>query len=281
MSQLVIQRRGADLSAEFVVTDRRALYQSPIWLTPYLDGNELIDVDALRARFDNAYEEAGIRPDAIDTGAVVITGEALKKENAEQIARMLAGWSGRFICVSAGPNHEAILAAHGSGSVAASAKAETIVVNVDVGGGTTKISVIDNGVITHLESVSVGARLLSFDDSGRIARIEEPARVILRSLGLTVDLGDVLTLADRSGRGRLDGGRPRRITRGRAPGSSSLPRSVRGYRRPSHAAAGRHRSDRVLRRSFRVPVRRSARRVRRPRCGAWSRASRAHRRGWL
>jgi ethanolamine utilization protein EutA len=198
MSRLTIRRRGADLSAEFVVADRETLYRSPIWLTPYREGDRLIDTDELRVQMENAYEEAGIRPDAVDTGAVVITGEALKKENAEQIASMLAGWSGRFVCVSAGPNHEAILAAHGSGAVDASQQASTTVVNVDIGGGTTKVSVIDNGVISHVESVSVGARLLAFDDHGRIARIEEPARVVLRSLGITAGLGDALTSAERT-----------------------------------------------------------------------------------
>ena len=198
MSRLTIRRRGADLSAEFVVADRETLYRSPIWLTPYREGDRLIDTDELRGRMENAYVEAGIQPEAVDTGAVVITGEALKKENAEQIASMLAGWSGRFICVSAGPNHEAILAAHGSGAVDASQQASTTVVNVDIGGGTTKVSVIDNGVITHVESVSVGARLVAFDDHGRIVRIEEPARILLRSLGITADRGDVLAPEERT-----------------------------------------------------------------------------------
>jgi ethanolamine utilization protein EutA len=197
VSRLVIQRRGSDLSAEFVVTGREVLYRSPIWLTPYRAGGVSIDVDEVRVRLEGAYAEAGINPDSVDTGAVVITGEALKKENAEQIARMIAGWSGRFMCVSAGPNHEAILAAHGSGSVAASERDGTTVVNVDIGGGTTKISVVEQGTISHLEALSVGARLLAFDDSGRIVRIEEPIRVLLGKLGMRVALGDVLVAADR------------------------------------------------------------------------------------
>src|SRR5689334_22017387 len=35
-SRLTLQRKGADLSAVFEVTDRRVLYQSPILLTPYV-----------------------------------------------------------------------------------------------------------------------------------------------------------------------------------------------------------------------------------------------------
>jgi ethanolamine utilization protein EutA len=198
MSRLVMQRRGSDLSAEFVVSERETLYRSPIWLTPYRAGGSSIDTDRLRALFEDAYRSAGIWPADVDTGAVIVTGEALKKENAERIARMTADWSGVFITVSAGPNHEALLAAHGSGSVALSEQGARTVVNVDVGGGTTKVSVIDDGTVTHLEAFSVGARLLAFDVPGRIVRVEQPARILLDQLGLTAGLGDVLDPADRA-----------------------------------------------------------------------------------
>jgi ethanolamine utilization protein EutA len=197
MSRLVLQRRGSALSAEFEVTERTTTYRSPIWLTPYRGGGTEIDVEALQARYEDAYAEAGVWPDDVDTGAVIITGEALKKENAEAISRLIAGWSGRFICVSAGPNHEAMLAAHGSGSLALSQEIHGTVVNVDIGGGTTKVSVLVDGRVTHLESFSVGARLLAFDGDGAIVRIEEPARVLLHELGFDADLGDVLAPADR------------------------------------------------------------------------------------
>lgn len=197
MSRLVIQRRGSDLSSEYIVSERETLYHSPIWLTPYQPDGAAIDVAKLQSYFEESYRASGIGPEEIDTGAVVITGEALKKENAEQIAQMTARWSGRFICVSAGPNHEALLAAHGSGSIALSESGNLTVVNVDLGGGTTKISVIHDGVVTHLEAFSVGARLLAFDDDGKITRMEEPARTLLDHLDIPVGLGDKVEEADR------------------------------------------------------------------------------------
>jgi ethanolamine utilization protein EutA len=197
MSRLVMQRKGSSLSAEFETTERTTLYESQIWLTPYRPGGRLIDVDEVRLRIESAYNEAGIKPETVDTGAVVITGEALKKENAEQIASMIAAWSGHFVCVSAGPNHEAILAAHGSGSVALSERERLTVVNVDIGGGTTKISVVRDGVIAHVESVSVGARLLAFDGDGVIGRIDEPARAYLAAAGRDAGLGDRLDAGGR------------------------------------------------------------------------------------
>lgn len=201
MSRLVLQRRGSDLSSEFVVSSRETVYQSPIWLTPYQRGGAAIDVARLRSWFENAYRQAGLGPEALDTGAVVITGEALKKENAEPIAHMLAEWSGRFVCVSAGPYHEGVLAAHGSGAVALSQSGERpgrrTVVNVDIGGGTTKVSVARDGEICHVEAFSVGARLIAFDENDILTRIEEPARVMLKRLGIPAELGDPVTVADR------------------------------------------------------------------------------------
>jgi ethanolamine utilization protein EutA len=67
---------------------------------------------------------------------VILTGVALERANAPRIAQLFADEGGRFVCASAGHNLEALLAAHGSGSVARSADGE-VVLNVDVGGGTT------------------------------------------------------------------------------------------------------------------------------------------------
>ena len=65
--------------------------------------------------------------------------------------------------------------------------------NVDVGGGTTKLSIIRNGVVSATAAISVGARLLAFDEAGRVVRIEAPGRRYLRELGREVALGDVLS----------------------------------------------------------------------------------------
>jgi ethanolamine utilization protein EutA len=198
ISRLVIRRRASSMSTEFVVSRREALHASPVWLTPYRPDGDLIDTDRIRRLMEDEYKTAGFAPRDIDTGAIVITGEALKKANAENIARMVADWSGRFVSVSAGPMHEGLLAAHGSGSVALSAAGASTVVNVDIGGGTTKISVVVNGVIEHIESVSIGARLVAFDDAGLIVRWERPATALAGHLGLVRGPGQPMTGPDQS-----------------------------------------------------------------------------------
>jgi ethanolamine utilization protein EutA len=191
-SRLILRREGAGLSAKFVVTNRDVLYKSDIMLTPYITGT-MIDTDTVKSFIENTYKEAGFVPEDIDTGAVVITGEALKKENAQPILEYFSGASGKFICASAGPMHEALLAAFGSGAVTASKLHGNTVLDVDIGGGTTKITLIKAGEIKQMAAIEVGARLIAYDDDMTVTRVEQPARTIMKDLGHTINVGDKLT----------------------------------------------------------------------------------------
>ncbi len=192
-SRLVLRREGAGLSAKFVVTNRDVLYRSPIMLTPYSSGTT-IDTESVRDFIERSYEDAGFTPDDVDTGAVVITGEALKKENAQPILEYFSEESGRFICASAGPMHEALLAAFGSGAVGISKSHANSVLDVDMGGGTTKISLIRGGEIAQMVAIEVGARLIAYDDDDMtITRVEQPARTIMSTLGHELEVGAKLT----------------------------------------------------------------------------------------
>jgi ethanolamine utilization protein EutA len=123
----------------------------------------------------------------------VITGEALNKENSKPILEYFAKDSGKFICASAGPNHEALLAAYGCGAVDLSKVEKARVLNVDAGGGTTKFSLIQDGVVSQTAAINVGARLIAFDKDGTVTRVETPAIYIMKELGHTVELGKKLT----------------------------------------------------------------------------------------
>ncbi|MEK7341144.1 MAG: ethanolamine ammonia-lyase reactivating factor EutA [Candidatus Binatota bacterium] len=187
-SQLTLRREGASLSGKFKVTERKVLFRSNIMLTPYLSGT-LIDIEKVKRFIEEAYKEAGLAPEDIDTGAVIITGEALKKENAQPIVEYFARYSGKFICAAAGHNHEALLAAYGCGAVDLSKAEHTTVLNVDMGGGTTKFSLVENGVVTQTAAISVGARLIAFDDANVVTRIEDAGKTLMNELGYAVELG--------------------------------------------------------------------------------------------
>src|SRR5207244_7785806 len=124
-----------------VVVSRETLYLSPVHLTPYVADRERIDDQALGRLVDDAYRAAGLGPEDVDTGAIILTGEAIRRDNARAIADLFAAQRGDFVCASAGHHFEALLAAHGSGMTALTEGNDKTLLNIDIGGGTTKLSV--------------------------------------------------------------------------------------------------------------------------------------------
>jgi ethanolamine utilization protein EutA len=186
-----LQRLGAALSSRFVVVSRRIIWQSPILLTPYLP-DFTIDIDELEGFIGGCYRYADIEPADIDSGAVILTGEAIKRRNARAIAELFSEEAGRFVCASAGHHMECQLAAHGSGAVALSRGHGARLLNVDIGGGTTKFALIENGHLTATAAIAVGGRLIVEDPKQGLVRIEEPWRTIAESLGIELALGQAL-----------------------------------------------------------------------------------------
>src|SRR5262252_8629215 len=195
-AQVHLQRLGTALSSRFVVVNRRIIWQSPILLTPYL-ADYTIDTDELAGFIGGCYQYADLEPADIDSGAVILTGEAIKRRNARAIADLFSEEAGRFVCASAGHHLECQLSAHGSSAVALSRGHNATLLNVDIGGGTTKLALIERGRILATCAIAVGGRLIVADDAGRLARIEEPAQIIAKALDLEVAPGTTLVPADR------------------------------------------------------------------------------------
>ena len=156
-ARLRLQRLADSLSSRYVVVERTVLHRSPIVLTPYSAGNT-IDAAALEAHIAGWYAAAGLAREDVDTGAVILTGAALEQDNARELADLFAGEGGKFVCATAGHALEATLAAHGSGSVARSRREHETILHVDVGGGTTKLARIEDGLIVATTAIGVGAR---------------------------------------------------------------------------------------------------------------------------
>lgn len=119
----------------------------------------LIDVATLGPFVDNAYAGAGLERDQVDSGAVILTGIALERANAAAIATLFSREGGRFVCATAGHELEAVLAAHGSGAVRASHLRADVALHIDIGGGTTKLALIERGQIRSVSALAAGARL--------------------------------------------------------------------------------------------------------------------------
>ncbi len=179
------------LDTRYIVTGRDVRFQSEIFLTPYAEGNT-IDGAVLGDFIARQYAAAGIAPGDIDTGALILTGVAARRANARRIGEIFAAEAGKFVSVSAGDALETLMAAHGSGAAALSAEGAPVV-NVDVGGGTTKIAVCAGGEIVARTAVDAGARLVVVDADGRIERLEPFGARHLQAAGHGLAAGEVLS----------------------------------------------------------------------------------------
>ncbi|MPZ50120.1 MAG: reactivating factor for ethanolamine ammonia lyase [Dehalococcoidia bacterium] len=194
-SRINMQKFGEDAETHFVVVGREVLWQSPIILTPYRNDNT-IDADVLRKFVLRAYGEVGATANEVDSGVIILTGEALKRNNARAIAEVFAKHTGKFVSAAAGHHLEAVLAANGSGTLARSRRDQSTLLNVDIGGGTTKLALVRDGEILATAAVAIGARLLVKDDEGRLTRIHEPARRVAKQLDIRLALGEPLSDED-------------------------------------------------------------------------------------
>ncbi len=191
-SRINLRRYGEDLTSRYYVVSRETLFQSPVALTPYAD-DERIDDAELGAIIDGAYAAAGLKPEEIDTGVVILTGEALRRENAQAIAALLAEQRGDFVTATAGHHMESMLAAYGSGASKVSHDEGLRILNIDIGGGTTKLAVVDQGRVTATAALHIGGRLQVVDAIGRIVRLDPAGRFHAREAGFYWSRGDVLS----------------------------------------------------------------------------------------
>ena len=170
LSRLTVENRASGFAVpEMDITDRKVLYRSPVHFTPLL-GENRVDGEKIAQIVAREYENAGIRPADVDTGAVIITGETSRKENAAAVLEAVSGYAGEFVVTTAGPDLESVLAAKGAGAVEFSRQTELPVLHMDIGGGTSNLALIDNGKILRTGCLNVGGRLIKFEN-GKISYV--------------------------------------------------------------------------------------------------------------
>ena len=197
VSRLTVENRASNFAVpDMDITQRTVLYKSPVYFTPLLDESH-VDGAAIRGIVEEEYRRAGIRREDVDTGAIIITGETSRKENARAVLDALADLAGDFVVATAGPDLESVLAAKGAGAVAYSRDTGKTVLHMDIGGGTSNLALIQEGKILRTGCLNVGGRLVKLDDQGRITYISKVLSGIFQQKpGETVTREQLAALAE-------------------------------------------------------------------------------------
>ena len=198
LSELTIENQAGSFAVpQMEIQERKILYKSPVYFTPLVRG-ELVDGEKIREIVDKEYEKAGISKSEVDTGAIIITGETSRKENARSVLDALSQYAGEFVVATAGPDLESVLAAKGAGAVEYSARTGKRVLHMDIGGGTSNLALVEDGKITATTCLNVGGRLLKIDPEGRIRYVSPVLDGLFRKKeGEVTNRGEVEELAEK------------------------------------------------------------------------------------
>ena len=198
VSELTVENQAGSFAVpQMEIQERKIRYKSPVYFTPLMEG-DLVDGEKIRQIVDKEYEKAGISKAEVDTGAIIITGETSRRENARSVLEALAQYAGDFVVATAGPDLESVLAAKGAGAVAYSAKTGKTVLHMDIGGGTSNLALIEDGKITATTCLNVGGRLIKMDPAGKMIYVSPVLEGLLpKKEGEVVDRGEVEELAEK------------------------------------------------------------------------------------
>ena len=171
ISRLTLENRANPFSVPRVdIAEREVLYRSGIHFTP-LKSDTVIDAEGVRSIVAEEYRASGFRKEEIATGAVIITGETARKENAQEVLTALSEFAGDFVVATAGPDLESILAARGAGADEYAREHHTEVLNFDIGGGTSNLAWYSHGELADTGCLDVGGRLVKLDPAGQITYV--------------------------------------------------------------------------------------------------------------
>lgn len=193
-SKIIVENMASSYSVpRIVIVDKEIIYRSEIYFTPLIS---LREIDGLKVRdiIQKEYKKAGIDPSKIDTGAVIITGETARKENAEEVLTTLSGLAGDFVVATAGPDLESIISGKGAGAHTYSKDHNTSVVNMDIGGGTSNLAVFLRGEVRETGCLDVGGRLIKVDSTThQITYIAPKLETLIRENNMGLAIGTKAT----------------------------------------------------------------------------------------
>lgn len=193
-SKIIVENTASAWTVPTVkIIGKEVVYRSEIHFTPLLSPT-VIDAKALHTIVEKEYQRGFLTPEKIDTGAIIITGETARKENAKEVLKMLSGFAGDFVVATAGPDLEGILAGKGSGACEYSKEHSSTVMNFDMGGGTTNVAVFQSGKLVDTACFDIGGRLIKLHDDQTVYYLSEKAQALINALNLDIEIGKKASL---------------------------------------------------------------------------------------
>jgi ethanolamine utilization protein EutA len=174
----LVNRAAVSQVPRYEFIKREISWQSPVFFTPVDKQGGLKEAE-LKALILAQYQAAGIAPESVDSGAIIITGESAKTRNARPAVMALSQSLGDFVVASAGPHLESVIAGHGAGAQTLSEQRLCRVLNIDIGGGTSNYALFDAGKVSATACLNVGGRLLETDAQGRVVHAHQPGQMIV------------------------------------------------------------------------------------------------------
>ena len=169
VSRLDVENKASAFSVPHMeICGREILFRSQVHFTP-LVSQDTLDAETIKRLIEEEYRRAGITPEEVQTGAVIITGETARKENAKLVLEALADLAGKFVVATAGPALESVLAARGAGADRYAREHGVHVLHFDIGGGTSNLALFGpDGTLLDTGCFNVGGRLMKFNESGTV-----------------------------------------------------------------------------------------------------------------
>ncbi|MCC3866616.1 ethanolamine ammonia-lyase reactivating factor EutA [Terrisporobacter mayombei] len=194
-SKLIVENTASNFSVPRIsIVDKEIIYKSKVYFTPLISNNE-IDKLKIKEIVQKEYKLANINKEDIHTGAVIITGETARKENANDVLHTLSGFAGDFVVATAGPDLESIISGKGAGAHIYSKENSTTVVNIDIGGGTSNLALFKRGEVVDTGCLDIGGRLIKIDkETKKITYISSKIQKIIEDKNINLKIGTVATI---------------------------------------------------------------------------------------
>ncbi|MDF3827082.1 ethanolamine ammonia-lyase reactivating factor EutA [Pseudocitrobacter sp. 2023EL-00150] len=177
----LVNRAAVSQVPRYELIKREISWQSPVFFTPVDKQGGLKEAE-LKTLILEQYQAAGIAPESVDSGAIIITGESAKTRNARPAVMTLSQSLGDFVVASAGPHLESVIAGHGAGAQTLSEQRMCRVLNIDIGGGTSNYALFEAGKVSGTACLNIGGRLLETDSQGRVVYAHKPGQMIVDDL---------------------------------------------------------------------------------------------------